>query len=89
MLNFCREINPVKKINRAAVGAIKPRYVQGGISFRPIFRKGHEVPQPIVMMISSTYPNLVRPFLSIYFKTMKRAGVHNAGPFFNNVFQLV
>ena len=38
--NFCRKIKPAKKINKAAVGAIRPRYVQGGISFRPIFNNG-------------------------------------------------
>jgi hypothetical protein len=71
-LNFCREIKPAKKINKAAVGAIRPRYVQGGISFRPIFRNGHEVPQPIIMMIRIMYPDLVRLFPSIYFKIITK-----------------
>ena len=33
-------------ILNAAVGAIKPRNVHGGISNKAIFRKGQETPQP-------------------------------------------
>jgi hypothetical protein len=37
----------------AADGAIKPLYVNAGISDSPIFKKGHEVPHPIITLIKS------------------------------------
>ena len=50
----------------AAVGAIRPLNVQGGISFRLIFKNGHEVPQPIIMAISKNHPDFVRVCFFIF-----------------------
>ena len=79
---FCRKTMPAKNMNKAAIGAIKPRKVQGGISSRPIFKNGHEVPQPNIMTISKKYPVFVRPVFSIFHKIMaKKTGVSSAGHF--------
>jgi hypothetical protein len=42
---------PTENMKIAADGAIKPLYVNAGISDSPIFKKGHEVPHPIITLI--------------------------------------
>jgi len=81
-LIFCRERNPAKSINKAAVGAIRPRNVQGGISLRAIFKNGHDVPQPIIMAISKSKLDFVRPVFILQELQLKKAGVSSTR-FFN------
>ncbi len=46
--SLCLKISPKKIKTIAALGAIRPRNVQGGISDKAIFRNGQESPHPII-----------------------------------------
>jgi len=51
-------------MTRAAVGAIRPRNVNGGISARAIFRNGQETPHPKIATARKMYACAVRPLFS-------------------------
>ncbi len=46
--SLCLKTSPKQIKTIAALGAIRPLNVQGGISDNAIFRNGHESPHPII-----------------------------------------